>query len=515
MNKLLIISLLCCLSYSVKAQTEPKPYGPIPSKAQLQWQETEMYCLIHFGPDTYTDKEWGFGDEDPAIVNPTQFNAMQIVGAAKAGGFKGVVVVAKHHDGFCLWPTKTTLHNISHSPYKNGKGDLVQEYKEACDKLGMKLGIYCSPWDRNSALYSSPAYVTDVYRKQLEELYTNYGPLFITWFDGANGGDGYYGGAKEIRKIDRSTYYGWDTTWGIVRKLQPDAAVFGDVGPDVRWVGNENGIAGATSWATYTPHAPEEGKAPGNGFTKDKEGIEGQRDGKYWMPAECDVALRPGWFYHVTKENKQSSDYTSTTDPDNIAKSPEALMQLYYKSVGRGACLDLGLAPNKLGLLSSYDVTNLKLFGLMIKNTFAENLAKGADLQASNIRFGIRRMFTPNNLLDNDRYSYWATDDTCKAPSLILNLHQNKTFDVVRLRENIKLGQRIEGIAVDIFEKGAWREIATATSIGGNRLIHLSAPVTASKVRLRVTKSPVCIALSDFGLYKEEKIGDLETTILN
>jgi alpha-L-fucosidase len=200
---LFLLSLLLTLqSFS---QAPPKPYGPLPSKAQLNWQETEMYCLIHFGPDTFTDKEWGYGDEDPAVFNPTHFDAMQIVGAAKAGCFKGIIVVAKHHDGFCLWPTKTTEHNISNSPYKNGKGDILKEYRIACDKLGMKMGVYCSPWDRNSPLYGKPQYVTDVYRKQLSELYTNYGPLFMVWHDGANGGDGYYGGAREVRKIDRST----------------------------------------------------------------------------------------------------------------------------------------------------------------------------------------------------------------------------------------------------------------------------------------------------------------------
>jgi len=480
------------LSFVALAQQAPKPYGPIPTPAQLKWQETEMYCLIHFGPDTYTDKEWGYGDEDPQIVNPTKFDAMQIVGAAKAGGFKGVIVVAKHHDGFCLWPTKTTEHNISHSPYKNGKGDLLQEYREACDKLGMKLGIYCSPWDRNSTLYGKPEYVTDIYRKQLQELYTHYGPVFITWFDGANGGDGYYGGAKETRKIDRSTYYGWDTTWAIVRKLQPGAAIFGDVGPDVRWVGNENGTAGQTSWATYTPHAPIEGKAPGNGFVKDKEGIEGHRDGKYWIPAECDVPLRPGWFYHTNQDGK--------------AKSADDLLGLYYKSVGRGACLDVGLAPNKDGLIDNYDANCLLTFGSDLRETFKTNLAKGATLTASNIRGKNKDKFGPAHLLDNDRYSYWATDDKITTPELAIDMHKPQTFDVIRLRENIKLGQRIEELAVDAYLDGQWQQIATTTSIGGNRLIKLDKEITTNKVRLRITKSPVCIALSDFGLYREFRL---------
>ena len=295
-----------------------------------------------------------------------------------------------------------------------------------------------------------------------------------------------------MRKIDRSTYYGWDITWGIPRKLQPGAAIFGDVGPDVRWVGNEKGMAGETSWETYTPHAPEAGKLPGNGFTKGEEGTEGHRDGKYWMPAECDVPFRPGWFYHASQDGK--------------AKTARQLLDLYYKSVGRSACLDLGLEPNRLGLISDDDVTKLTAFGRVLKNTFADNLAAGAVLTASNVRKGSKKLFGTANLLDDDRYSYWATDDTCKTPSLIIDMPQAKAFDIVRLRENIKLGQRIEGVAVDVFENGVWREVAIATSIGANKLIKLGQPVTAAKVRIRVTKSPVCIALSDIGLFKEAAI---------
>jgi alpha-L-fucosidase len=488
--KKIMITVLASMMLTVAfGQSAPKPYGPLPTKGQMQWQETEMYCIIHFGPDTYTDKEWGFGDEDPKIVNPTEFNANQIVGAAKAGGFKGIVVVAKHHDGFCMWPTKTTTHNISQSPYKDGKGDIVREYRNACDQLGMKMGVYCSPWDRNSPLYGKPEYVTDVYRKQLTELYSNYGPLFIVWHDGANGGDGYYGGAKETRTIDRSTYYGWDTTWGIARKLQPNAVIFGDVGPDVRWVGNEKAHAGETCWATYTPHAPDAGKTPGNGYVKDYEGTEGHRDGKFWMPAECDVPLRPGWFYHKEQDEK--------------VKSPDTLLSLYYQSVGRGACLDLGLSPDRRGLLNDNDVNSLKKFGVILKTTFAVNLAKGATLKASNVRGGNAAKFGPAKLLDNDRYSYWATDDKVKTPELLIDLHHIKTFNVIRLRENIKLGQRIDEVAIDAWKDGKWLQVATATSIGGNRLIRLPQNITTNKVRLRITKAPVSIALSDFGLYKE------------
>ena len=491
-NILTIVLLIACIV--ARAQQAPKPYGPVPTERQLNWQETEMYCIIHFSMATFADKEWGYGDEPNSSFNPSNFSAMQIVAAAKAGGFKGIIVVAKHHDGFCLWPTKTTKHDISNSPYKHGKGDILREYRVACDKLGMKMGIYCSPWDRNNAAYGTPAYLK-IYRTQLKELYTNYGPVFMSWHDGANGGDGFYGGKREVRKIDRSTFYDWDNTWGLIRKLQPGAAIFGDVGPDVRWVGNENGFAGETSWETYTPISPEAGKRPSNGFVLDKLGTEGTRNGNYWMPAECDVALRPGWFYHAADDGK--------------SKSADTLMQLYLKSVGRAACLDLGLSPDKTGRLSGEDVAILKEFGDRLKNTFANNLIKGATINAMNVRGGNNLKYGTANLIDDDRYSYWATDDRMHYPQLIIDLHQPKTFDLIRLRENIKLGQRIEGIAIDRQEgKGnnaSWVEIASATSIGANRLIPLAQPVTAAKLRVRVTASPVTIALSDIGLFKIAK----------
>jgi alpha-L-fucosidase len=488
MKQLLFYLICVCLPWLSIAQEAPKPYGALPSPEQLRWHEMEMYCLIHYGVDTYTDKEWGYGDESPSLIDPSHFDAQQIVAAAKAGGFKGIIVVAKHHDGLCLWPTKTTEHSISKSPWKNGKGDMVREYHLACTRLGMKLGVYCSPWDRNNASYGTPAYVS-IYRQQLKELYSNYGPLFISWHDGANGGDGYYGGANEKRTIDRSTYYGWDSTFAITKRMQPSAVIFGDIGPGVRWVGNESGYAGETSWATYTPVAPDEGKTPSNGYVKYWLGTEGTRNGKYWMPAECDVPLRPGWFYHASQ--------------DEQVKSPYTLLDLYYKSVGRGADLDLGLAPNQSGQLSENDVNSLKQFGQLIETTFRTNLAKGAVFTASNVRGNNRNKFGPSFLTDDDRYSYWATDDKVLTPQLTVDLKAPTTFNVIRLRENIKLGQRITSLAIDVYENSEWKEIAKATSIGANRLIRLQQHITAQKLRLRITGADACIALSDFGLFKE------------
>lgn len=467
---------------------KPAPYGPVPSAAQLQWHETGMYCLIHFGPDTYTDKEWGYGDEDPAIFNPSSFDARQIVGAAKAGGFKGIVLVAKHHDGFCLWPTKTTGHNISKSPWKNGKGDMVKEFRDACTELGMQFGLYCSPWDRNSPLYGTKAYV-DMYREQIKELYTNYGPLFLSWHDGANGGDGYYGGAREKRTIDKTTYYGWDTTWALIRRLQSMAAIFGDAGPDIRWVGNEEGHAGETCWETYTPHGLEDGKAPANGYTKYWEAVEGHRDGKYWMPAECDVPLRRGWIYHSSDAGKSKSPYT--------------LLDLYFKSVGRGAALDLGLSPDKRGLLSDEDVAILKEFGAVLEKTFRTNLLHGAVIRPSAIRQNNRLLYGPASLTDDDPYSYWAADDNVKNPELVIDFKKDIKFNIIKIRENIKLGQRIDSFSVYVMKGKSWEKVAGATSIGALRLIRLPQYHTASRIKIKIDSARACPAVSELGFYAE------------
>ncbi|AOW10315.1 alpha-L-fucosidase [Flavobacterium gilvum] len=484
---LTIFGCLAFLSMAAQKANAPAPYGVLPTEPHLQWHEMEQYVLVHFTPTTFQNKEWGYGDADPKIFNPAKFDASQIVNAAKAGGFKGVILVAKHHDGFCLWPTKTTDYNISKSPFRNGKGDMVKEFEVAARNAGIKFGLYCSPWDRNNENYGKPQYV-DIYREQLKELYSNYGKLFITWFDGANGGDGYYGGKNEKRNIDRSTYYGWDTTWGISRNLQPGAVIFADNG-DVRWVGNEHGFAAETSWATFTPEPTDGKKVAAPGETKSEKAPEGTRNGKYWKPAECDVPLRNGWFYH-------------TTD-DNHVKSVSELFEIYSKSVGRGGCLDLGISPDTDGLLHQNDVKALKDFGDYLKQLFANNLAKSAVIKASDVRGGDSKSFGTKNLVDEDRYSYWATNDDVKKPSLTLDWKNEQTFNIIRLRENIKLGQRIEKVEVDAFVNGNWKKIAEATSIGANRLIRLQNYVTTSKLRIRIEESPVCIALSDVGVFKE------------
>jgi alpha-L-fucosidase len=481
MKPLLILFLF--ISTTIYAQAPPKPYGAVPSKRQLAWHDIEVYGLIHFTPTTFENKEWGFGDADPKTFNPTDFNADQIIKAAKAGGLRGIILVTKHHDGFALWPTKTTEYNISKSPFRGGKGNLVKEVEQAVRKNGLKFGVYCSPWDRNNALYGTDKYLA-IYQAQLKELYSNFGELFMSWHDGANGGDGYYGGAKEKRSIDNTTYYDWNNTWAITRKMQPMANIFSDIGLDIRWVGNEDGHAAETSWATFTPMPPAGKNVAVPGQANYPESPEGIRNGKFWMPAECDVPLRKGWFYHANEK----------------PKTPETLFDLYLKSVGRGAGLDLGLAPDTRGQLHADDVAALKTFGDMVKHTFADNLAKNAQIKASNSR---GKKFDVSALLDQNRESYWATQDNIHEASLEINLQTARTFDIISLQEYIPLGQRTEAYTIEVFENNAWRKIYDGTSIGAKRLIKLDSPVTTDKVKINITKSPVCITLSEIGIYKK------------
>src|SRR5215831_11366030 len=277
--------------------TSPAPYGPLPSARQLRWHELEFYGFLHFSVNTFTDKEWGYGDESPSVFNPTDFDADQIVRTAKAAGMKGLILTAKHHDGFCLWQSKFTDHSVKQSPWRDGRGDVVKEISAACQKYGLKFGIYLSPWDRNRADYGQHDYPT-YFRQQLRELLTQYGPIFEVFFDGANGGSGYYGGARETRQIDRETYYDWPAVWELVRKLQPDACLFSDAGPDVRWVGNERGLAGETCWATLNKQDFVPGRADVRRLNR------GDRSGAFWVPAEADVSIRPGWFYHAREDDQ-------------------------------------------------------------------------------------------------------------------------------------------------------------------------------------------------------------------
>lgn len=455
------------------APTPPRPFGAVPTPRQWRWHGREQYAFVHFSINTYTDKEWGYGDEDPGLFNPSAFDADQIVAAAKAGGLEGLILTAKHHDGFCLWPTRLTEHCIRNSPYKGGKGDIVGEMAAACRRAKLPFGLYLSPWDRNHADYGRAAYV-DYYRAQLTELCTRYGELFELWFDGANGGDGYYGGAREARKIDAPRYYNWPSIVALVHRLQPNACTFDPLGADIRWVGNEDGVAGDPCWPTM-PNKPYD----------QKEGNSGVRGGELWWPAETDVSIRPGWFFHA--------------DEDSKVKGPERLIRLYDESVGRGTNLNLNIPPDRRGRIPDQDMKILKSYGDAIRATFARDLARGAVAHASHSR---GRGFEPARVLDGDRDTYWSSPDGMTNPVLTLDLKPGTSFDVVRLREYLPLGIRVTRFAVDAELAGRWQTLAEQECISAQRILRLPKPIAPRRLRLRILEAPVCPAISEVALFR-------------
>lgn len=451
----------------------PKPFGAVPTARQWRWHGREQYAFVHFSMNTFTDKEWGYGDEDPKLFNPTDFSADQIVSAIKGGGLKGLILTAKHHDGFCLWPSPLTEHCVRNSPYKNGRGDIVREFADACRRANLPFGLYLSPWDRNHAQYGRPAYV-EYYRAQLTELCTKYGELFEVWFDGANGGDGYYGGARETRKIDAPRYYNWPSIIALVHKLQPMACTFDPLGADIRWVGNEDGVAGDPCWPTMPNHPYVQ-----------EEGNSGVRGGALWWPAETDVSIRPGWFYHA--------------DEDSKVKSPERLVRLHDESVGRGTNLNLNVPPDRRGRIADQDVKILKSWGDAMRATFAKDLAQGAVAHASHVR---GPGFEAARVLDGNPETYWSTPNGVTTPSLTLDLPPGRPFDLVRIREYLPLGVRVTRFAVDAEMDGAWRTLATKECISAQRIIRLEKPITARRLRLRILEAPVCPAISEIALFR-------------
>jgi alpha-L-fucosidase len=463
-----------------RAIQAPAPYGPVPSTRQLRWHEMEFYGFLHFTVNTFTDKEWGYGDESPEVFNPTDFSADQIVMTAQAAGMKGLILTAKHHDGFCLWPSKFTEHSVKHSLWRNRHGDVVKEISQACRRHGLKFGIYLSPWDRNHKDYGKPEYLT-YYRNQLSELLTNYGPVFEVFLDGANGGDGYYGGARETRRIDRETYYDWPTTWSLIRKLQPNANIFSDAGPDVRWVGNERGIAGETCWATLNRNDFVPGRADESRLNR------GDRPGTDWVPAECDVSIRPGWFYHEKE--------------DSNVRTAKNLVDLYFSSVGRGGSFLLNLPVDRRGRIPENDVKSLREFRKRMDATFTRDLARGGHAIASDTR-GSAQRFAAANTIDGSRSTYWTVNDDVRSPDLTIDFGSRRTFNVVRLREYLPLGQRVEAFALDAWLDGEWRQFGAASSVGNCRLVR-SERITTTKVRVRITQAAAAPAISEIGIFAE------------
>ena len=403
----------------------------------------ETYAFVHFGPNTFSGQEWGNGKENPNSFNPTKLDCNQWVKTFKKAGMKGVIITAKHHDGFCLWPSKFSEHTVTQSPFKR---DVLKELAAACKKEGIKMGVYLSPWDRNHPTYGTEKY-NDTFDGMLHEVLSNYGDIFEVWFDGANGE-----GPNGKRQV-----YDWTRYIATVRKLQPNAVIFSDAGPDVRWVGNESGVASETNWNTIN----RDRYVPGTSLYKELG--EGTENGTHWVPAECDVSIRPGWFWRKSENDK--------------VKTPAQLEDLYYKSVGRGGSFLLNVPPDTRGLISDNDIKALNGFHERISKTFERNQAFYVENPDSSFPF---------------------------------HLNKPATFDVIELGEDISKGQNIAEFTVEAEVDGKWITIASGTTIGSKRLIRC-APITATNIsvqvlRLRKGAKAADIRIGKFGLYASPNI---------
>lgn len=476
----------CCLSCTSGKVLPPEPILPVPEPKQVEWQQMETYAFIHFGLNTFNDREWGYGDTDPKTFNPTNLDCEQWAQTLVKAGMKGVILTAKHHDGFCLWPFEGTDYSVKNSPWKNGKGNVVKELSEACKKYGLKFAVYLSPWDRHQANYGTPEYLPYFYA-QLHDLLTNYGPVFEVWFDGANGGDGWYGGAKDIRTIDRKNYYNYPRIYEMLDSIQPQAIIFSDGGPGCRWVGNEKGFAGATNWSFL-----REGEVH-PGYEKSYELQYGHADGNQWVPAECDVSIRPGWFYHP--------------EEDDRVKSPDQLVDLYYRSVGHNATLLLNFPIDRRGLIHPVDSANAVRFHEMIQQQLKTNLVAGMTPKVSNERGGD---FVASALTDDNFDTYWATEDGVTTADIEFSFDTPTRMNRMMLQEYIPLGQRVKAFVVEYLDKDTWLPVKLneeTTTIGYKRLLRFET-VETKGIRIRITDARGPLCLSNVGVYDAGNVSD-------
>lgn len=428
MNKTLILKTIICIIFFLSGYFYSHAQ-PRPTKAQLNWHNQEFYLFAHFGPNTFTGKEWGHGDEPEDIFNPTNLDCRQWCRIAKNAGAKAIIITAKHHDGFCLWPSAYSKHTVRESKWKNGKGDVLKELSKACKEYGLKFGVYISPWDRNHPLYGTQEY-NDVFVNMMKEIFTNYGPVWELWWDGANGE-----GPNGKRQV-----YDWHRYRETVKKLSPQTVIFSDVGPHIRWVGNEQGIAGTTNWNTLDTA----GYTAGAGAPSQDTLTTGNYNGAAWIPAECDVSIRPGWFYHEEENAK--------------VKTPEQLFELYLKSVGRGANLLLNVPPDTRGLFRPEDSAALMGF---------------KQLRDERTRIPLYIIARPGN-----RYTTGISQNFSTGVSVFANC--------IQLREQIKNGQHISAVRVELFENDKRVSLINATTVGRNRMLFFE-PVRFNRIVVTVT----------------------------
>ena len=470
-----LLIFFCLLLLSCYDDKIEKVY-PVPTERQLEWQKLDYYAFIHFNMNTFTNKEWGYGDENPDQFNPTKLNTDQWAKIISEVGMKGIIITAKHHDGFCLWPSEFTDHSVKSTSWRNGEADILKDLSESCKKYGLKFGVYLSPWDRNHPDYGNDNYIT-YFRNQLKELLTNYGEIFEVWFDGANGGDGYYGGANEFRKVDKKSYYDWENTVNIVRDLQPNAVIFSDAGPDIRWVGNEKGYANQTTWSPILKDSLYPGMLNFNKFSA------GQENGTHWIPTETDVSIRPGWYYHP--------------EQDNQVKSLTKLREIYYSSIGKNSSLLLNIPVDKRGIIHENDEKQLIKLKNQIDKDFKTNLILNKKSK-SNPFFIIKN--NSSNINDGDNKTYWSPNKNPSNWSINFTLDNKIKFNTVLIRENIPLGQRVISFKIEINNKGKWKKIKEGSTIGNKRILTFP-PIETNNIRLTVLESKASPQISEFEIY--------------
>ena len=502
------LSCLLCLAFawtSAEAQTfallpqsltdpegEPAPVHPVPHPRQMAWQETEFYAFFHYGMNTYTDKEWGFGDEDETLFQPTAAPCpKQWLRACRQAGMRGGIAVVKHHDGFCLWPTATTTHNVTRAGNAHGRRtNIPRDFAAAARDLGMKYGFYVSPWDRNSAHYGTDRYVRDVFLRQCAELAEYGSDQFEMWFDGANGGDGYYGGARDKRSIDESTYYDVPNLRDSVHTVCPDCVMWG-LGGEARWIGNEEGWAGETNWSTLN-----------RGMHADNYGMYGTEDGWMWLPGESDAkATDQGWFFH----------------PTEMPLSAERLFQMYLETVGRNATLILNCPPDRSGRLPRATVRTLRQMGRLLRQRLRHDYAREATLWtvSDERRAGATRTYGAEHLRDGDATTYWATNDSVTTAVITLSWRKAIPARYVQLMEHIRLGQRIQSFTIETSRDAGqtWQQRAggqTLTTVGYKRIVPLTGttadsyaatPEPINALRLTITSAKACPTLSSLAVF--------------
>ena len=437
---------------AVAAAIAPSPLmaqqRPRPSPAQLAWQRDELAMFLHFGVNTFTDREWGDGKEDPAVFAPTQLDARQWARSARAAGFKSLILTAKHHDGFCLWPTSTTTHGVAASRWRAGGGDLVREFVDACRAESLRPGLYLSPWDRNNPLYGDSPRYNDLYCDQLTELLTRYGPLAEVWFDGANGEGP--NGKKQI--------YDWPRVWSLVRRLQPEAVMFSDAGPDVRWCGNEKGVAGDPNWSTVDPTIVAYPGASGDVVIEALQ--HGNRDGRVWRPAEADTSIRPGWFYHPADDQR--------------VRSVDQLVDLYLSSVGRNSKLLLNVPPTREGLLHEVDISRLNAFRDRLRSMFASDVVR-------------------------ERRATWQRRGTSTVGEV--EFGRAVRIGLVRLSEDISKGQAVARYSVETLDGSTWQPLSRGTTIGYAKIDRIAASTSSAAVRVTIEEAAAPIERVTINVY--------------